>query len=921
MAYKQKHQYGFRDSLENGDPEKVIYGQYFDDEFKSIEEAIEAIDPDSDGKVEINEIDGLQDALDDKADKDHTHDEYLTDAPNDGKQYVRESEAWAEVTIPEAGISEPTSDGKPYSRKVEGGQTVGAWVEAPTAEDIEYLDGRIDSIEGNISSGGGFIEAPNDGDDYARNGKSPAWVKTYNADYIDALEADYKNADAGKADKDHTHTTDQITGLDDKITEIEGDVTDLEGAVGELTGQLALGGSYNASTGLVVTANLSSFTAGQPLPDHSTVPNTFVIVVEAGNNPEALGEGDWLVAGQSGWVAIKYGTAGSVDWDNISNVPDFDLVYAPIDHTHEIADVDGLQDALDAASGESLWTQNGDDIYYDSGRVGIGDPSPDATLSVNDNTSGKWLAELTNTHPSNGFGLKVRASNDANATAFYVADVNNRGMFSVLGSGDTVATPSGGEVTLGANGHVTSKQSLDLTSAGGRFIGASNRGMLGQIMIEQTATGADGGYMTFQTSPSGSTTPTEHMRIDADGRVGIGGEPGTRTAGEYLEQAKTRLEGWKAEVKKRTAERPEASTQEITLEVTDGGFGVMPTEQALAEWIQARAIGGGTAKLQVNGDGYFSGMAIGGTTIRRQDISGIHFGGDSLRPVGASNATEDAKIDLGATGFRFKDGHFSGTIYGKEITISGGSIWRNVSKTGGLAFSSDGVAEITPLNNSGQQSNGAMNIGRAEYQFKDAFFSGTIYGTVADVPSHVKNITPTQIANWDAGTGGGGGATTDGRISDTQIINWDQAHGWGNHASAGYQPAGDYLTSASLSGYATESWVNSQGFAKGSFVPTSGNSTISGTLTATDFIASSDERLKDDISPMPIGLIDDIKPVQWTWKDSGKRSAGVIAQQLQEIGLDDFVTEGEDGMLGVNYNALVSVLLAEVISLKKELAK
>ena len=163
------------------------------------------------------------------------------------------------------------------------------------------------------------------------------------------------------------------------------------------------------------------------------------------------------------------------------------------------------------------------------------------------------------------------------------------------------------------------------------------------------------------------------------------------------------------------------------------------------------------------------------------------------------------------------------------------------------------------------------------------------------MPSHVKAITPTQIANWDAGTGGGGGATTDGRISDTQITNWDTAYGWGNHASAGY--------------------------AKGSFVPTSGNTTISGTLTATDFVATSDERLKDNISPMPVGLIDDIKPVQWTWKDSGNKSAGVIAQQLQEIGLDDFVTEGEDGMLGVNYNALVSVLLAEVINLKKELAK
>lgn len=36
--------------------------------------------------------------------------------------------------------------------------------------------------------------------------------------------------------------------------------------------------------------------------------------------------------------------------------------------------------------------------------------------------------------------------------------------------------------------------------------------------------------------------------------------------------------------------------------------------------------------------------------------------------------------------------------------------------------------------------------------------------------------------------------------------NWNTAFGWGNHASAGY------LTSGSLSGYATQSYVNSQGF-------------------------------------------------------------------------------------------------------------
>jgi hypothetical protein len=237
-------------------------------------------------------------------------------------------------------------------------------------------------------------------------------------------------------------------------------------------------------------------------------------------------------------------------------------------------------------------------------------------------------------------------------------------------------------------------------------------------------------------------------------------------------------------------------------------------------------------------------------------------------------------------------------------------------------------------------------------------------GCCTDVPDHVKAITPTQIANWDAGTGGGGGgATTDGRISDTQIIHWDQAYSWGNHASAGYQPAGNYetagtaytkaqsdsryqpagnyLTPSSLNGYATESWVTSNYQAKGNYetagtaytkaesdakyelkgaggLPAgdwhcTGSITAAGNITA---YAASDERLKDDIAPMPLGLIDGIAPSTFKWKDSGKSSGGVIAQQLQRAGLGDWVNEAPNGDLGVDYNALIGVLLAEVQDLK-----
>ena len=56
----------------------------------------------------------------------------------------------------------------------------------------------------------------------------------------------------------------------------------------------------------------------------------------------------------------------------------------------------------------------------------------------------------------------------------------------------------------------------------------------------------------------------------------------------------------------------------------------------------------------------------------------------------------------------------------------------------------------------------------------------TFQETDPTVPDHVKAITNSQIASWDAGTGGGGGSSPDPRITDTQISNWDEAYSWGD---------------------------------------------------------------------------------------------------------------------------------------------
>lgn len=148
----------------------------------------------------------------------------------------------------------------------------------------------------------------------------------------------------------HTHEMDDVNGLTDKVTEIEGGISDLEDSISAISTSLAFGGSFSAATGLIVEGAKVGIVDGSAIPAAGSQPNTFLICVDAGDTPATMAEGDWLVSNGTEWVPVIYssGSAGSVDWANVENKPDFDATYAPIDHTHEIADVDGLQDALDA---------------------------------------------------------------------------------------------------------------------------------------------------------------------------------------------------------------------------------------------------------------------------------------------------------------------------------------------------------------------------------------------------------------------------------------------------------------------------------------------------------------------------------------------------------------------------------------------
>ena len=94
----------------------------------------------------------------------------------------------------------------------------------------------------------------------------------------------------------------------------------------------------------------------------------------------------------------------------------------------------------------------------------------------------------------------------------------------------------------------------------------------------------------------------------------------------------------------------------------------------------------------------------------------------------------------------------------------------------------------------------------------------------------------------------------------------------------------------------------------------SGNGRFTSTVTATNFILSSDKRLKKDLLPL---YSKRLSPSRWTWIDSGEKDFGFIAQEL-EVDFPEVVITGEDGFKKVAYNKITAINSARVNELEDE---
>jgi hypothetical protein len=102
------------------------------------------------------------------------------------------------------------------------------------------------------------------------------------------------------------------------------------------------------------------------------------------------------------------------------------------------------------------------------------------------------------------------------------------------------------------------------------------------------------------------------------------------------------------------------------------------------------------------------------------------------------------------------------------------------------------------------------------------------------------------------------------------------------------------------------------------FLPiTGGTITPNGTITAYDFITSSDKRLKKKIRSLKPRFLD-IDYKEYEFRDrSGRKRFGALADDLELIA-PELVIVGETGLKGVSY---VDLLIREVVYLKNEVKK
>ena len=330
-----------------------------------------------------------------------------------------------------------------------------------------------------------------------------------------------------------------------------------------------------------------------------------------------------------------------------------------------------------------------------------------------------------------------------------------------------------------------------------------------------------------------------------------------------------------------------------------------------------------------------SGMIINGT-IANSDIS--NSAAISYSKLNLSNSITNSDIVSGAAIENGKlqnstisgvslGGNLSNLTAGSFITYSSGTTYNGSSAiTIGVAGTTANTSNtIVVRNSSGDFSAGTISCANINTTFNVSSSTGTI----TNLSSNGVNVSGVVTATTFVGSGSSLTSLNASNISSGTVPTARLASGTANATTflrgdqtwavvtAGIAVTDDtstnstrYLTfTDATSGSVTAQNVSST---KLTFNPSTG------TLTVVDLNSTSDINLKTNINTVENALdtVSQLRGVSFDWKETGKSSYGVIAQELEEV-LPELVGTGETKT--VNYSGIIGVLVEAIKELKAEI--
>ncbi|NDG29549.1 tail fiber domain-containing protein [bacterium] len=319
------------------------------------------------------------------------------------------------------------------------------------------------------------------------------------------------------------------------------------------------------------------------------------------------------------------------------------------------------------------------------------------------------------------------------------------------------------------------------------------------------------------------------------------------------------------------------------------------------------------------------------------------YGSSILVPVitvtNQGRVTSIANVSVGGVGqFNYHTGNAnfqiitsSGTSFlasiGQRLDTSANVIFNNLTATGNVTFTGN-VTSVT-ANNLVVQDN-LIQIGKNnDTDVVDLGFIGHYKRTSDNVNAHAGLFRDASDGIWkffdnypiEPGTN----TNIDTANSQFRIANLT-AH---NITSNGiFYGVGSGLTTLNASNVSSGTLSNARTTASSS----NGASTIvardaSGSFTAnnitvTDLNSTSDIRLKDNVIEIDNALetITKLSGIKFNWKDTGKISYGLSAQDVEKI-IPDIVMTRNDGNKGINYLNIIAFLIESIKALNEQIEK